>query len=237
VVSIDYRDNAAHPHEGWFATGSVELAHSIGAPGETYLGFIPGSDIYSNLVKSQGTVTAYLPVGRATTLALQARAGRIVALDAASHTIIPKRFFMGGATTMRGYAEEEMVPQDVRPGLAEQGRHCASSLTGVGCTQRGIDIANGKTVASEGGEGFLLFKGELRVGLAKNFEAGLFADLGNLWRDPTTFRILDLRPNVGGGLRFVTPVGPAALDLGFNLAPDLAINERLWALHFTIGLF
>jgi hypothetical protein len=35
----------------------------------------------------------------------------------------------------------------------------------------------------------------------------------------------------------VTPVGPAALDLGFNLAPDLAINERLWALHFTIGLF
>jgi outer membrane protein insertion porin family len=107
----------------------------------------------------------------------------------------------------------------------------------VGCTQRGIDIANGKVVASEGGETFLIFRGELRVGLARNFEAGLFADLGNLWSNPSAFRILDLRPNVGTGLRFVTPVGPAALDFGFNLVPDLAINERLWAVHFTIGLF
>ena len=31
---------------------------------------------------------------------------------------------------------------------------------------------------------------------------GLFADVGNLWLDPRLFRLLDLRPNVGAGLRF-----------------------------------
>jgi outer membrane translocation and assembly module TamA len=48
---------------------------------------------------------------------------------------------------------------------------------------------------------------------------------------------VDLRANVGFGIRFVTPIGPAALDLGFNVTPDERINERLFAPHFTIGLF
>jgi outer membrane translocation and assembly module TamA len=174
---------------------------------------------------------------RSTTLALSARGGRIYPLDDLSRTIIPKRFFMGGSTTMRGYAEEEMIPQDLRNGLADQGHHCASSITETGCTAIGQDLAAGKMVASEGGQAFLLLKGELRVGLTRSVEVGLFVDLGNLWAIPTNYRLLDLRPNAGGGLRFVTPVGPAALDAGFNLAPDNRINERLWALHFAIGLF
>jgi hypothetical protein len=35
----------------------------------------------------------------------------------------------------------------------------------------------------------------------------------------------------------VTPIGPAVVDLGVNLDPDDAINERSVAPHFTIGLF
>ena len=237
IATLDFRDNPAHPHSGWFATGSAELAHSIGTSGARYLGFFPGSDIHTNLVKLQGTASGYLPVSRSITLALSARGGRVFPLDDLSRTIIPKRFFLGGANTMRGYAEEEMVPQDLRDGLADQSHHCASSVTQAGCTPIGKALAGGGMVASEGGEAYMLFKGELRVGLSGSLEAGFFVDLGNLWSNPANYRLLDLRPNAGGGLRFVTPVGPAALDLGFNLVPDPRINERLWALHFTIGLF
>jgi outer membrane protein assembly factor BamA len=236
-VTFDFRDNAAHPHSGWFFTGAAELEHSIGGPGDKYLGFFPGSDIYSNLVKLQGTLSGYLPVSRTTTLALSARGGRVYPLDPASRTIVPKRFFLGGAASMRGYAEEEMVAQDLRAGLAEQSNHCASSVTQAGCTGPGRDLANGKTVASEGGEALMLLKAELRIGISKNVELGFFTDLGNLWANPASFKLLDLRPNAGAGVRFVTPVGPAALDIGFNLAPDPHLNERLWAAHFTIGLF
>jgi outer membrane protein assembly complex protein YaeT len=237
TATLDFRDNPTHPHSGWFVTGSAEWAHSIGNSGDKYLGFFPGSDIYSNLVKVQGTASAYLPMSRSTTLALSVRGGRVYPLDDRSRTIVPKRFFLGGATTMRGFAEEEMVAQDLRNGLAAQSHHCASSITRTGCTGVGADLANGAIVASEGGEAFLLFKGELRIGLSRSVELGFFVDVGNLWANPADFRMIDLRPNAGSGIRFVTPVGPAALDLGFNLLPDLRINERIWALHFTIGLF
>jgi len=241
--TVDYRDNAAHPHSGWFATVSAEWAHSLGASGDKYLGFFPGSDIYSNLVKLQGTLSAYLPVSRSTTLALSARGGRVYPLDGASRTIIPRRFFLGGATSMRGFAEEEMVAQDLRNDLADRAHHCASSISAGGkagqggCTGVGQELANGKLFASEGGEAYMLFKGEFRIGLTKSVELGLFVDLGNLWSNPANYRLLDLRPNAGSGIRFVTPVGPAALDVGFNLLPDNRINERAWAIHFTIGLF
>jgi outer membrane protein insertion porin family len=235
-ATLDFRDNAAHPHRGWFATGSAELARSLGSPGTRFL-FIPGSETYVNLLKLQATVSGYLPVGRSTVLALSARGGRVLPLDDRSRTIIPKRFFMGGASTLRGYAEEEMIPEDQRDGVAEEASHCASTISLAGCTPRGADVVAGKTAASEGGESFLLLKGELRQVLTGSLEVGLFVDLGNLWLDPKAYRLVDLRPSAGVGLRFVTPVGPAALDLGFNLAPDRRINERLFAPHFTIGLF
>jgi outer membrane translocation and assembly module TamA len=90
---------------------------------------------------------------------------------------------------------------------------------------------------SEGGEGYLLAKAELRIRLRGSLEAGLFADVGNLWLDPRKYRLLDLRANVGIGLRFVTPIGPAAVDIGFNVEPDRIVGERGVAPHFTIGLF
>ena len=61
--------------------------------------------------------------------------------------------------------------------------------------------------------------------------------MGNLWYDPKLVRLQDLRANTGVGLRFVTPIGPAALDLGFNLTQDRRLNEVLFAPHFTVGVF
>jgi outer membrane protein assembly factor BamA len=241
--TLDFRDNAAHPHRGWYATGAAELERSLGAnvPGardrRALLGILPASEVHTNLVKLSAALSGYLPVGGATVLALSLRGGRVLPLDGRSRTIIPRRFFLGGASTMRGYGEEEMIQQDVRGALASEARLCATSFTGVGCTERGRRIAAGERPVSEGGEAYLLAKAELRVALTRAIEAGLFVDLGNLWLDPREFRLLDLRTNAGVGARFVTPVGPAALDLGFNVEPDDRINERLVALHFTIGLF
>jgi outer membrane protein assembly factor BamA len=238
TISLDYRDNSAHPHRGWFATAAAEWARSLGdSDDRVLLGALPGSDIHTNMVKVSGTASGYLPFGSATVLALSLRGGRVFPLDRGSRTVIPRRFFLGGATTMRGYGEEEMIQQDVRSVLASEARNCGTSLTGVGCTERGRRIAAGDRPVSEGGEAFVLGKAELRLRLRGSLEAGLFADLGNLWLDPEKYRLVDLRANVGFGLRFATPIGPAALDIGFNLMPDDTLNERVVAPHFTIGLF
>jgi outer membrane protein assembly factor BamA len=223
-ITLDYRDNSAHPHRGWYFNAAVEYARSLGTrlggDGEVevdervLLGALPGSDIHTNMLKVWGTASGYLPIGTGSVVALSLRGGRVVPLDDRSRTIIPRRFFLGGATTMRGFAEEEMLPQDVRAA-----------------------IVGGERPVSEGGEAFLLAKAELRTRLRGRLEGALFADLGNVWLDPRKYRLLDLRANVGVGLRFVTPIGPAAVDLGVNLEPDDAIDERSAALHFTIGLF
>jgi outer membrane protein assembly complex protein YaeT len=237
-LSIDYRDNSAHPHRGWFAAAALEWARSLGGGDERPLfGVLPGSDIHTNMVKVSGVASGYVPVGRATVIALSLRGGRVFPLDGRSRTVIPRRFFLGGATTMRGYGEDELIQQDVRDRVASEARLCAASVTGVGCTERGRRVAGGQRAVSEGGEAFVLGKAELRLRLRGSLEAGLFADVGNLWLDPLAYRLVDLRANVGLGLRFLTPIGPAAVDVGFNVTPDQRLNERLAAPHFTIGLF
>jgi outer membrane protein assembly factor BamA len=237
-LSLDYRDNSSHPHHGWFAQGAAEWAHSLGGPQERLLlGALPGSDIHTNLVKLSGAASTYLPFGGATVVALSLRGGKVFPLDQRSRTVVPRRFFLGGATTMRGYGEEEMIQQDVRDQLAAEARECQASISKVGCTERGKRILAGERPVSEGGEAFVLGKAELRQRLHGNLEGALFADVGNLWLDPSRYRLVDLRVNAGFGIRFVTPIGPAVLDIGFNLMPDRALNESIVAPHFTIGMF
>jgi outer membrane protein assembly factor BamA len=200
-------------------------------------GLVHGSDIKSDFLKVTGTLSGYLPVGGGSTLALSARAGRVFPLDPASRTIVPRRFFLGGASTMRGWAEEEMIEEDVRGAIAAEARACLVSLTDPACTQRGREVAAGGSAVSEGGEAFVLFKAEVRVPLKGSLEAGFFADVGNLWLNPHAVDLTALRADLGIGLRFVTPIGPAALDVGFNVTRDDDLNERSLAPHFSIGLF
>jgi len=238
VLAVDYRDNALRPRSGWMASGTADYAHSIGGAGESLLfGIIRGSTVFTHMVKLSGAVTGYLPIASQSVLALSVRGGRVVALDPASQTIGPKRFFLGGAATMRGYGEDEMIPEDVRSAYLDQVRACAGSLSGLGCSSVAQQLSQGQTLVSEGGEAFVLAKAELRVPLRESIEAGLFTDIGNLWLDPRQATIADLRLNVGFGLRFASPVGPAVVDFGFNVTPDGRLGEKLFAPHFSIGLF
>ena len=92
-------------------------------------------------------------------------------------------------------------------------------------------------VPSEGAQAYVLFKAEVRIGLGGSLELGLFTDVGNLWFDPSLVNFSQLRVSYGLGLRLLTPVGPAAFDVGFNVNPDPRLNEPILAPHFTIGFF
>ncbi|HET6437363.1 MAG TPA: POTRA domain-containing protein [Anaeromyxobacter sp.] len=234
---LDFRDDPTHPEHGWLASGSVEYEHSLGKPGTRIMGVLPGSAIHTNLAKAWGLVSAYIGLGKHVVLALSARAGQVFPLDSSSRTIIPRRFFLGGASTLRGFGEDQLIQEDVRPVLAAEARQCATSVTGVGCTDRGRRVAAGEQPVSEGGEAYMLGKAELRLPLSGRFELGMFVDAGNLWLDPKRVNPRILRPCAGLGARFVTPIGPAALDFGFNLDRDSRINEVVFAPHFSIGLF
>jgi outer membrane translocation and assembly module TamA len=82
---------------------------------------------------------------------------------------------------------------------------------------------------------------ELRVPLFGNLTGVAFADAGNVWLDPWSISLNDLRYDVGPGLRYLTPIGPIRVDVGFQLNPEpgLIVNgkpeTRQFRIHFSIG--
>jgi outer membrane protein assembly complex protein YaeT len=92
-----------------------------------------------------------------------------------------------------------------------------------------------------GGLSMLEGSSELRLPLAGKFGAAAFIDFGNVWRESRNIDFGDLRYAVGPGLRYQTPIGPARLDVGYQLNPieGLLINgapqKRRFRIHFSIG--
>ena len=226
-VILNLQDDPVNPHAGLFAKVEADFARDLG--GDTPVDF----------AKVSGTVTGYVPLGERTTLVLSASGGRVFPLRDDSVTIAPKRFYLGGAATIRGFAEDDVVPEDLRDALRSEIADCEALIFHAGCSQSAQFLQQGRAVPSTGGELYLLGRAELRFPIVGNLMGGVFLDAGNLWADPSNFdpAHLRLRSAAGSGLRYGTPVGPVALDVGFNLEPDPVLREAPFAIHFSIGLF
>jgi outer membrane protein assembly complex protein YaeT len=121
-----------------------------------------------------------------------------------------KRYFLGGASSNRGWGRFELSP-----------------LSGFGFPIGGLSMLDGSA--------------EVRFPVMGKLGGVLFLDYGNVWFDPWTFDVRDLRYAVGAGLRYHTPLGPARIDLGYQLNPidNLLVEgepqKRQWRVHFSIG--
>ena len=185
--------------------------------------------------KLSGTITGYVPLWPRTNLALSVRGGKIFPFTAESTTPPVKRFFLGGASSMRGFLEDGLIAQDVRLDLDQQVQNCRALASPAGCTDGARTLQSGAVVGSQGGELFALGKAEFRFPAIGAIDLGIFFEAGNLWLGaPNSFT---LRTVAGAGVRYMTPIGPLALDVGVNLAPDRLINEPPVNLHFNIGYF
>ena len=84
-----------------------------------------------------------------------------------------------------------------------------------------------------GGNYMLNLNAELRLPLQYGFNVALFVDAGSVWLNGVPNAGFDLRKSAGLGLRYVTPIGPIALDNGWKL--DRREGESASEWHFTIG--
>ncbi|MBE2253646.1 MAG: BamA/TamA family outer membrane protein [Myxococcus sp.] len=237
--TFDLRDNALSPHKGVLLQGSAEVTGALYAgtpiaPGSSEERAVPVS-----FFKTSVLATGYIPLSQRVVLALSLRGGRIVPLVSDAVTPPVKRFFLGGATSMRGFNEDQLIAQDRRAQYQEQIAACQVLASKSGCTAAASTVAAGRQIPSEGGEFFGLAKAEVRFPGFSVFDVGLFFETGNLWLGmPAELNdFTRLRYVLGTGVRYVTPIGPLALDVGVNLAPDLIINEPRVVAHFNIGVF
>lgn len=82
-----------------------------------------------------------------------------------------------------------------------------------------------------GGKSLLEASAEFRFNVGRMIIFSLFTDAGNVWEEPFTYKINELRYAVGAGLKVKTPIGPAGIDV----ARPVFDVERKWQLHISIG--
>ena len=99
-----------------------------------------------------------------------------------------ERFFAGGDTTVRGYARDTLGDQ-------------STIIKGF----------------PSGGNAMIIFNGELRVPVWRDFGSALFLDVGNVFSRVSEVDFQRLRPTAGFGVRYKSPIGPIRVDLGFKL--------------------
>ena len=95
--------------------------------------------------------------------------------------------------------------------------------------------------APVGGTSLLTATAEVRFPIFKRLRGAVFAEAGNVWNDPWTLRLGDLRYDAGPGLRLETPFGLIRLDVAYQLRPidrlrlDGEPQESRWRINFGMG--
>lgn len=185
-----------------------------------------GSSKLSQFTRVVGDAAWYHSIGDVV-LALHARGGMVFApvvrLQASAGNFVPpeQRFYAGGANDVRGYHRNELGP-----------------IVYV-VQQSAIDTVNDVVpddsvrIAPTGGNSLAIANVEVRapIGIFKDqLRGAVFLDGGTVWErggGPGSGPAFRITP--GAGLRFVTPLGPARIDIaynGYNLPPG-----RLYAVQ------
>ncbi len=157
-------------------------------------------------------VRGYLSFGERVTLAARLSHGRLLAGD---ELPITERFYSGGATSQRGFAQRQLAPSEPGSGVEYGG----DALIEVSAEAR-----------------LRLFKlAEQWLGLVL-FSDG--ADVTDVVSDLPLTDPLGLHWAVGAGLRYATPVGPLRVDFGYRVnrtGPDEPWYDNRYAFHLSIG--
>ena len=129
-----------------------------------------------------------------------------------------ERFFAGGDSTVRGYGDDKM----------------ATELIQVAVPPLGSNISQIRTLAAGGNIRVLAsLDAQLRIfKLFGSYLAGaLFTDAGGITNQWNQLTPSDIRPSVGTGARYLTPVGILAVEWAVPLRPQTGDDVR-GRLHF-----
>jgi len=139
-----------------------------------------------------------------TVLAGSFRTGVIQPVESGATIPLQERYFNGGQSTVRSFRFGELGPKD----------------------------AGGNAL---GGESYATANLEVRQPLSARFQGAVFVDAGNVTpRHEDYFDFADIQYGVGLGLRYLLPIGPVRLDVGFN--PDRSDGDPTYVVHFSIGM-
>ena len=211
-------NNILNPNRGYSVVLEVEHASQW-----------TGSNFRYDRAIAEGTL--YSGLGRSGVFAARIRGGWVGAGAFEALLLTPgtfdlvhpqKRFYAGGANSVRGFAQGRLGPRVLtidpvrllEPGTAGAGCN-PSQLMDLSCDP--ASIKEGRFVPRPtGGTRVLEGNIELRFPIGWNLEGVMFTDVGQVWggRDEVDLSKLAVTPGVG--VRYLSPVGPIRIDLGYR---------------------
>lgn len=137
-----------------------------------------------------------------------------------------KRFFSGGANSVRGFAENQLGPRVLTTpiqrilgvGPEQTAPACTPEevVSGVDCDPSDLPD-DAFTFRPVGGTWVLEANLEARFPLFLSKLQGVaFIDVGQVWLDQEEFESLDVAWSPGIGVRYVSPIGPIRVDLAYG---------------------
>jgi len=189
----DRRDDPTDAHRGIYNTVDLGLAsHPFGGT-RNFLRFLGRNSYYR-------TVRKDLVLASNTSFGIIRPFSTNPTIDPANYIPLPERFYGGGSTSQRGFADNQAGPRDLITGFPV------------------------------GGNALLFHSTELRFPLiGDNIRGVIFHDFGNIYSDlgSISFRyrqrdVTDFNYTVqaaGFGIRYKTPVGPVRVDLSYSFNP------------------
>jgi outer membrane protein insertion porin family/translocation and assembly module TamA len=186
-----------------------------------------GSDF--SYIRAAGDLSIYHGIGPGLVIATHLRPGWARALDRSGEVeslgLNPqRRFFAGGPTSVRGFAQYRLGPKVLKVDGARLAAPVDSG--GAGCSPAAINAGqcSAEPIAAEnfdpravGGAALLEGALELRFPLhGEKWNAAAFVDFGQVWRSEREIRLRDLVFTPGLGARYHSPIGPIRIDVGYN---------------------
>jgi outer membrane protein assembly factor BamA len=204
----DHRNSVLNPSSGSWLAGEVRFS----AP-------VIGSDTLMQFTRGTLEFAAYRRVGRQSVISVRAKLGTVLPAELGPtggelrYVPTEERFYAGGASTVRGYGQNELGPQ-VRvldTVITRQEQQNGQPVTVVDSVIR---------TSPAGGNDLLLANVEFRFpmpGFGGKLSGALYVDAGRVFsRGSETPGPSGLRVTPGLGVRITSPLGPIRFDVGFN---------------------
>lgn len=228
TLSLERVNQRLNPTRGYQATLGLETASSLTASDFAYR-------------RASGVVVGYTELGSGAVVALRTAGGivsegeffRLVEAEDRVGIIHPeKRLYSGGASSVRGYAENRLGPQvlSVDAGrllqpVASGGSACAPQEVFDGTCDAGSVPFDRFTARPTGGDRLLEANLEVRLPFGGNrFQFVSFVDAGQVWGRNESIGLSDVAVTPGIGIRYFSPVGPIRVDLGMRPDRDRAVQ-------------
>jgi len=189
---FDTRDNIFSPSEGIYLGNFCQVTG----------GFLGGE---KDFMRFSSMLSLYFPLIKKSVLEFRFHLGVAEPFDDTDKVPIYKRFFAGGASTIRGYHERKIGP---------------------------IDAVTEDPI---GGEALFVSNIEYTYPIIDFLKLAVFFDSGNVWEKRNDLLSGGFKSSVGLGVRLKTPLGPVSLDYGWPLNVEPGEEGKEGRFHFSIS--